>query len=109
RPNHQALRAEAVERDVEIRLQRSRRPLSPIGLGDEPGHLGPDVRPRRERPQVARPRLDRAGANIRLPEVIEDEALRRKAIRELRRDLQMSTIYKDVVGEAELFEQREAG
>src|SRR5207245_11587489 len=92
-----------------VRPKRRRRPAGPVRLGAMARDLRPDARPSRQPPYIPRPRVDRAGADVRLPEVIEDEALARKAIRELRRDRQMPTIYKDVVGEAELFEQREAG
>ena len=46
--------------------------------------------------------------NVRLAEVIEHESLPGKTLRELRRRRQMATIHKDVVGQPELLEQRDA-
>src|SRR5207248_9851488 len=107
--NHQTLRAKAVERDVEVRAKVGGRPAPPVRFGDQAGGLRAYVRMRGERAQIARPRVDGAAANVRLRGVIEDEALPPQPRRQLGRGVQMATIYEDVVGEIELFEQRQPG
>jgi hypothetical protein len=46
--------------------------------------------------------------NVRLPEMVEHESLAGKALREFCGSREMTTIHKDVVGQPELFEQRDA-
>ncbi len=85
-----------------------RRPSRPVRFGHQARHLAPHIPGLCELADVPLPFPNLARADLRLRQMIEDEPLAREPRHELDGSRQMPRINKDVVGEVEILEQRDA-
>ena len=101
RSEHQPLRAERIEHNIEIRLEIYSLPILPIGFRDHAGHLAIHIRIRCDLSHQRRPRLDLLRLDLRLRQMIDDKFLLRKFRNQFNRRRKLPRINQNIVGEPE--------
>lgn len=105
---HDAGWAECREDGVEVRSEILAVPALPAGLGDHAGDLASDVRVLCELADVFTPGGELASGNLRLGDVIEDEALVWQSFDELDRSGKLAGVDQNVIGQIEFLQASDA-
>ena len=106
--NHQTIRSERFEGDIEKRNDLLRIPMLPVGLSDQAREFAEYVGKGGQPRDSLGPGIDVAGLDWRLGKVIEDKALARKAFGKFGGNGKMFGVDQDLVSKIEFFQDGNA-